>query len=227
MRLIKIVEELQEVQQQGGGDVARFAASSMAGRGASMEAVAAPLAFIKAIAKVLSLDVTISAEVAALRRTLLTQIGVREFNSESEYSDPSVSYVLTDVVCAYCNTSRDLDMLRDPSVGSSVDQFLSEGNKSALHCPSCRNAYDRDVLEKRLMEDAEKANAQYTLQDFRCAKTHTVSTRLCATTSVYCAPLVMDISASSLQEKLAVLKRVAKFHRFEWLEEIVSSLLNE
>lgn len=151
---------------------------------------------------------------------------MREFNAESEFIDPSLSYVLTDVVCAYCNTSRDLDMLRDPSVGSTADDFQLGSVVSTLHCLNCRNNFDRDVLEKRLMEDAEKANAQYILQDFRCAKTHTVSTRLCATTSLHCAPLVTDISINSFREKLVILLRVAKFHRFEWLEEIVDSLLS-
>lgn len=131
------------------------------------------------------------------------------------------------MVCAYCNTSRDLDMLRDPSVGSTVDEFLSGGSTGTLHCSSCHNNYDRDILEKRLMEDAEKANAQFILQDLRCAKTHTVSTRLCAMTSLYCAPLVMDISPKSLKEKFTILGRVAKFHRFEWLAEIIGSLFNE
>lgn len=74
MRLIKIVEELQEVQQQGGGDVARFAVSRMAGRGTTIEAVAAPLAFIKAITKILSLDTSVSSEVSSLRRTMLSQV---------------------------------------------------------------------------------------------------------------------------------------------------------
>lgn len=67
------------MQQQGGGDIARFAASSMAGRGANIETVAVPLAFIKAIAKVLSLDSTISSEVTALKRTMLTQVAVADF----------------------------------------------------------------------------------------------------------------------------------------------------
>ena len=154
---------------------------------------------------------------------------MREFNSESEYNDPSLSYVLTDVVCAYCNTSRDLDMLRDPSMGSTVGggEHSRAGSNSTLQCRSCHNDYDRDALEKRLMEDAEKANAQFVLQDVRCSKTNTVSTRLCATTSLYCAPLVMDISSVSLRDKFVVMLRVAKFHQFEWLEEIVSSLLSE
>ena len=139
--------------------------------------------------------------------------------------DPSFSYVLTDVVCAYCNISRDLDLLRDPSVGSTADPFLSSGSASPLHCPSCHNNYDKDSLERRLMEDVEKANAQYMLQDVRCSKTHTASTRLCATTSNFCAPLVMDMSRTVLRGKLSVLQRVAKFHHFDWLEEVVASLL--
>ena len=72
------------------------------------------LRFVVYVMQVLSLDADLSVEVAALRRTLLTQINIKEFNRESEYQNPSASYMLRDVVCSYCNTCRDVDVLRDP-----------------------------------------------------------------------------------------------------------------
>ena len=71
------------------------------------------LEFIKATCHVLALDKNVHAEVARVRRVLLTQIGVREFGSEARFDDPSDSFVLPDVICSSCHACRDLDLCRD------------------------------------------------------------------------------------------------------------------
>lgn len=43
-------------------------------------------------------------------------IHVREFAQDAEFINPCASYVLTDVTCTYCNSSRDMDLLRDPNL---------------------------------------------------------------------------------------------------------------
>jgi hypothetical protein len=69
----------------------------------------------------------------------------------------------------------------------------------------------------RLLDDLEKLIAGYLIQDFRCPKTHLVSTKVCSPVSELCLPLQMDLSLSAIHSQLTVLREVAKLHDFDWL----------
>lgn len=175
------------------------------------------LEFVKTLCEVLGLDKTYENEVEALRRTLLLQLGVREFSHESEFKDPSLTYVFRDLICSFCNACRDLDLLRDPE--------LMNGESGAWKCMQCGHMYDVADIELQLVERAHQRSAWYQLQDLRCSKTHAVCTRLMSTTSEVCAPLATDVTAEQVRQELSVLLRVAEFHHLEWLEETVRAVL--
>lgn len=71
------------------------------------------LEFIKAICKVLTLDASISDEVAKLRRNMLKLINVGEFSDSATWTDPCVTVVLPEVICKVCNHCRDIDLCKD------------------------------------------------------------------------------------------------------------------
>lgn len=200
------------------------------------------LNFVKFITKILALDTALVDEVASLRRTLLTQLNMKEFNSLSEFEDPSSSYVLRDIVCSYCNTCRDIDLLRDPVItgkerlkDASLDTDYIESNvadgeaygfKSNWQCTCCGNMYNVVEVEHRLIEDVEAMTAAFLLQDFRCSKTLSVNTKLCSSMSDLCASLTMDIPPTKIRDDLNVLLKVAQGHRFEWLEDTILTYLS-
>ena len=166
---------------------------------------------------VLQLDPALTTEVSALRRALLAQVGVREFSGDSEFVDPCLSFVLRDVICTYCNTCRDLDLLRDMDLtGPETDRWK---------CLHCKTALDTLVVETRLLAEAEQLSTAFLLQDFRCSQTHRVSTKLCAATSELSSALAMDIPHEVFRKDLDVLLRIAEFHKFELLESCVKELL--
>eukprot|EP00607_Mallomonas_marina_P007635 CAMPEP_0182422970 /NCGR_PEP_ID=MMETSP1167-20130531/8824_1 /TAXON_ID=2988 /ORGANISM="Mallomonas Sp, Strain CCMP3275" /LENGTH=248 /DNA_ID=CAMNT_0024601511 /DNA_START=174 /DNA_END=920 /DNA_ORIENTATION=+ len=75
------------------------------------------LQFALSLCQVLSLDENTVDETEALKRTLLAQLGVREFSTvaeEKEWKDNSLSLCLTDIICKSCNQCRDIDLLRVP-----------------------------------------------------------------------------------------------------------------
>jgi DNA polymerase epsilon subunit 1 len=152
-----------------------------------------------------------------MKRLLLAQLRVREFSETADFQDPSLSYILRDVICSYCSTCRDIDLLRDDSV---TDDEVSR----RWRCTHCGNALDTVEIESRLVEEAQRQSTRYLLQDMRCPKTHIVSTRLCASTSDLCAPLAMDVSNADIRAQLSLLLRVAQFHKFEWLESTLQEL---
>jgi hypothetical protein len=71
------------------------------------------LDFVKLTTAVLGLDSVHCDAIAALRRTLLTQIKVREFSPEGQFHSPCPSFLLRDVICIFCNNCQDVDLLRD------------------------------------------------------------------------------------------------------------------
>ncbi|KAL1117393.1 hypothetical protein AAG570_004719, partial [Ranatra chinensis] len=81
--------------------------------GSNLKTKNAALEFVKAVCKVLSLDTSVEEEVARLRRNMLRLIGVGEFSDLAEWTPPSVSLVLPEVICRACNHCRDIDLVTD------------------------------------------------------------------------------------------------------------------
>jgi hypothetical protein len=80
------------------------------------------LDFVKFTTAVLGLDSVHCDAVAALRRTLLTQLKVREFSPEGQFTSPCPSFLLKDVICIFCNNCQDVDLLRDDTYKEDDDQ---------------------------------------------------------------------------------------------------------
>ncbi|KAG2397467.1 DNA polymerase epsilon catalytic subunit [Vigna angularis] len=117
----------------------------------------AALEFIKHVCAVLALDQSVQHEVLVLRKNLLKYVGVREFAPEAEFHDPCHSFVLSNVICSYCNDCRDLDLCRDLAL-------LTEEWRCAV--PQCGQPYDRETVRQR--------ERLYHLQDVVCIKCHQV-----------------------------------------------------
>lgn len=105
------------------------------------------LEFVKAVTHVLSLDGTLGEDVASLRRMLLREIKVREFDDDAHFKDPCLSYVLPDVICSYCQTCRDIDLLRDEALTAP----LADGASASARwkCPICKDRMDVEEIENR------------------------------------------------------------------------------
>ena len=247
-QLLKIVDVL--IHRYPGGAHSLDMNSPVVKNNVSLGSNHVALQFVKYICKILALDADLSGEVAGLRRTLLTQLNVKEFNAQSEFEDPSVSYILRDVICTHCNTCKDVDLLRDPllsgkavldeeyhrsgssSSGGAVDPYSNQSEETLLttprwECGHCGSPYDVQEVEHRLLEDVERLQASFLLQDLRCSRTAAVSTRYCTGQSDFCAPLVMDFTPVQVKARLQTLHRVAEFHQFEWLLETLQCLQTE
>ncbi|KAG8226585.1 hypothetical protein J437_LFUL007277 [Ladona fulva] len=125
------------------------------------------LGFVKAVCKVLSLDASVSEEVARLRRNMLRLIGIGEFSTEAEWHDPCVSFILPEVICRACNHCRDIDLCKDNHVAE-------DGGKHVWLCPICETAYDLPEIEYALLDIVHRKTMAYTLQDLQCKKCHQI-----------------------------------------------------
>jgi hypothetical protein len=186
--------------------------------GSHLQLTSPSLELVKAVTHVLALDRDLENEVKSLRRALLAHLQVREFDSESNFRDPCLSYVLRDVICSYCSTCRDLDLLRDLAL-------TSPDKKRRWRCSHCENSLDTVEVENRLLQEVVRISTAFLLQDAYCSRTKAVNTRLCAATSDLAATLTMSTPPEKLRSDLHTLLRVAQFHGFNLLVSTIKDTI--
>ena len=137
------------------------------------------LEFVKTVCHVLGLARDLSVEVQVLKRNLLDLIGVREFADTAVFRNPCDVLRLPSVICTQCQSSRDLDLCRDPERlpqlveiqaddGSIRRQLVPPRNASWL-CPT-GHLLDTQGIEIRLIEYVQRLVLQYQLQDVRLSR---------------------------------------------------------
>jgi len=186
--------------------------------GSHLQLTSPSLELVKAVTHVLALDRDLENEVKSLRRALLAHLQVREFDSESNFRDPCLSYVLRDVICSYCSTCRDLDLLRDLAL-------TNPDKKRRWRCSHCENSLDTVEVENRLLQEVVRLSTAFLLQDAYCSRTKAVNTRLCAATSDLAAALTMATPPEKLRADMHTLLRVAQFHGFNLLVSTIKETL--
>ena len=177
------------------------------------------LDFVKATMHVLLVDKSLSEEVANLRKKLLAHLKVREFSEDSRYHDIAASYVLRDIICGFCKTCKDVDLLKDP-------HLISGDKYYRWSCTDCGNMLDTVEIENRLLNETERLTSSFLMQDARCSVTHQVSTKLYSAVSHIAAPLDMDVSPTAQHQKFTVLYEVAKLHGFSLLQSTLEEVID-
>ncbi|TKY67092.1 DNA polymerase epsilon catalytic subunit A [Spatholobus suberectus] len=125
----------------------------------------AALEFIKHVCAVLALDQSVQHEVLILKKNLLKYVDVKEFAPEAQFHDACHSFILSNVICSYCNDCRDLDLCRDTAL-------LTEEWRCAV--PQCGQPYDREVMENALLQIVRQRERLYHLQDLVCQRCNQV-----------------------------------------------------
>lgn len=183
------------------------------------------LEFAKTIVEILSLDKEVENEVHVLRKSLLTQLGAREYSSTTVFVNPCAEFVLQDVFCSKCVVTRDLNLC----VGAFEDDTLGNGTtktKAEWVCEECHSPYDTNEIEWRLIDIIQQQSVSYQLQDLRCGKTNAVQRRCMARQSDCSAEWGLDVvSSSAFIKRLKIIKNLAEFHDLDWLLEVCNGLL--
>ncbi len=178
------------------------------------------LEFIKNIMQVLKLDLTVELEVSVLNRSLLSQIGVQEYDPVTQWQNPCAGFILPDVFCAACHESRDLNLCALPPNED------GETNIQQWTCEECGRPYDTQKMEWRLVKQAQRMSIQYQIQDLRCTKTQSVAKTCMSKQSSCSVPFKLEIPHKDIQLQLETLRNLAEFYSLDWLLETTTSLLN-
>ncbi|CAN4107239.1 unnamed protein product [Withania somnifera] len=174
------------------------------------------LEFIKHVCAVLALDQNVQHEVLIMRRNLLKLVRVREFAPEAEFLSLSVSYILPNVICSYCNDCRDLDLCRDRAL-------ISQEWRCAV--PQCGQPYDREAMENALVQIVRQRERLYHLQDLVCLKCHQIKAAHLAEHCICAGSYGCKESASDFRNKMQVFLNIAVNQKFQLLQECTSWIL--
>jgi DNA polymerase epsilon subunit 1 len=169
----------------------------------------AALEFIKSFIAILQLDTNLEDQVRSLNRDLLRLIDVREFQSDAVFSNPCEKYVLTQVICEYCNFCCDLDLTRKLSL---ADSFLS--------CKVCNMQYSKDDMELLLIAEVQKIISKWQLQDIQCVSCRLIRAEELAEVCARCTGQIETVyKKPKFKTMLQVLSNIADFYRMENLQE--------
>lgn len=183
-------------------------------RSPSVYTATAPLAFVKLVCHVLSLDTTVEEEVRSLKRLLLMKLRVKEFAKEAAFRPPEAAVVLPDVICTFCNACADLD-LSDPKTRS---------DDGGIRCEECGHAMDLLDLEMRVVAQVHDLATAYAASDLRCLKCRRVATGnltgLCPCSGAY----KIDVPAPKLAAYVKACTQVATDLHMPYLAEVCDRL---
>eukprot|EP00559_Dactyliosolen_fragilissimus_P002000 CAMPEP_0184866268 /NCGR_PEP_ID=MMETSP0580-20130426/21602_1 /TAXON_ID=1118495 /ORGANISM="Dactyliosolen fragilissimus" /LENGTH=2479 /DNA_ID=CAMNT_0027365857 /DNA_START=100 /DNA_END=7536 /DNA_ORIENTATION=+ len=177
--------------------------------GSHLSPASPELEFIKSVMVIFELDIEVDYEVQRLKRSLLSQIGVQEYASETKWVNPCSSFILPDVFCVECHESRDVDLCMLPL-------HNDEDVKTRWMCEDCATPYDTSHIEQRLIDIVERKVIRYQLQDLRCSKSGMVAIRCLSQQSDSSQKLKADISRKDMNAQFQILRNLAKFYELEW-----------
>ena len=209
-----LTRALGEIMKDGGG-----AESFPKLPGSHLKLRSPPLEFVKNILVLLELDPDVEHDVAMLKKSLFAQVGVQEYSGETKWQNPATRFVLPDVFCT-CGESRDLDLC---AIVPSEDG--EGGFATSWMCLECDTEYDREDIERRLVDMVQRNSTRYQLQDLRDSKSGRVAIKAMAKQSEASAPLKLDISRKEMSSQIRTLHNLAHFYDLPWLRETTEGAL--
>eukprot|EP00400_MALV-I_sp_L67-5_P001310 gene1310-583_t len=171
------------------------------------------LEFTKSLCEVLRLDHDAKDDVVKLRLDLLRVLTVGAFAKEAEFSNPCASLVLQDVSCGKCGAVGQVDI--------PIQFFKQPGS---WVCQFCSQAYDRDMMEARLVDLMETTYMAWACQEYACNK--------CKESRKVCMNTVCDCSGSfegrlkrdDVERVIHVLHGIAAAHNLQCLQQTLTRM---
>ncbi|XP_067618241.1 DNA polymerase epsilon catalytic subunit 1 [Eurosta solidaginis] len=172
----------------------------------------------RTLVKALSVDKTLAEDVNELRKNMLRLVGVGEFSDIAEWTDPSDTYNIAEVICKACNHCRDLDLCKDKH------RAMKDGIPVWL-CAQCFVAYENEEIEMRIIDVVQRKIMSYVLQDLRCLRCNEIKRENLAEYCPCAGEFVPLISGTEIKRLLQTFKRVAEYHKMQLLQETVEQII--
>lgn len=170
------------------------------------------LELVKDLCQVMLLSKRTTLEVREMRKELLKIFEIREFDSSSEFKDPSASLVISGFLCEFCFFITDID-------------FCKEDPETVFKCSKCSKQFNDILLQEHLIQKIYADIEAYLTQDLRCSRCHKVKQD---SMSKYCncsGSWEGTISKESVIKKAQICRQVSEFYRFDLLNSSLSDIL--
>lgn len=169
------------------------------------------LELVKFCCYILAVDVDISDEISVLRRTLLRNIGVREFAKEAVFQEPTTSLILPDVTCSWCSSCRDIDLCRDRIQGGTT-----------FACLMCGCEYEKRRMQDVLLRLVYRKIKAFYSQEMKCTRCHRVRSGQLTTQCKCSGHYVLTREQSEIETMLRVVQSIAVYYKFLVIEDTVN-----
>ena len=173
------------------------------------------LEFVKSICHILSLDESVISEVEQMKKTVLRIINIGEFADCAEFENPSLSFILREVICKECNYCRDIDLCRDLTLDFQADSL------GPWKCTECSTAYDLAEIELTLVDELEKMCLSFVLQDLTCVKCKNIKQLNMKHTCECSGTFKYMMSRDRFRLHMVTLLNIANYYKMDYLKELV------
>lgn len=171
------------------------------------------LELVKDLCHVLGLSQRRNLEVRMLRRDLLSLFEIREFSDEGMFHNPSSSLVLPQVICDYCNYTKDIDMCRDDE-------------EAIFQCDGCHQGYNKLIIEEKLIYELERGIAKFLTQDLKCAKCKRMRDTELSPHCQCSGEWVATTSKKDLLQRIRTFQNVSDAYQLRLLRDVTEQYLN-
>ncbi|VEU20318.1 DEKNAAC101151 [Brettanomyces naardenensis] len=170
------------------------------------------LELVKDLCQILSVSKRRNLEVRMLRKELLSLFEVKEFSEEGIFKNPSASLIIPQVICDYCDFTKDIDVCRDDE-------------KDIFHCDSCHRAYNKLIIEEKLIYELERTVTKYLTQDLKCNRCGRMKDREISLHCPCSGDWISTISRSKMLTRIRIFQNVAEAYRFKLLRDITEEFI--
>lgn len=187
------------------------------------------LELVKSICAVFGLSKELHLEVRLFRRHLLNVFDIREFSAEGNFTNPSASLKIQQIICGYCNFVRDLDLCRHNELARNVNSEggAGAGGNSSYYvwvCENCGQEYNRVHLEELLVYEVQKMVTLFQVQDLKCSRCKRIREDDLSSNCACSGMWVETMSREEILKRVAVYKHVARYYDLKLLLDVVEGL---
>ena len=178
------------------------------------------LQLVKTICAVMGLSKELNLEIRLFRRHLLNIFDIREFSAEGNFTNPSASVKIPQLICGFCSYVRDLDLCRNNELAIKRDG----SNYYVWICENCHEEYDPIILEESLITEVRKMIKLYQVQDLKCTRCKRIREDDMSANCPCSGKWVETMSRNDILKKLKVYNHVAEYYDQRLLSDCLKEL---
>ncbi|SJM88070.1 probable DNA polymerase epsilon catalytic subunit A [Zygosaccharomyces bailii] len=209
--LIKRVQKLYQNQQEFILDpnfAADYAFPSLPG--SHLENGNPLLELVKYLCHIMLLSKKTILEVRSLRKNLLKIFELREFDTSSEFKNPSSKLIVSSLLCEYCFFMNSINFCR--------------GDVANFACQKCHKNFDDVLLQEHLIQKFLADVDTYLTQDVRCSRCSKIKQDSMSPHCDCSGSWEGTISKEGIEKKFKVYQQVAHFFHFQLLSNALHDM---